>query len=275
MSTIDTIYKALAVYVLDEGDLRDQRATYEDGVRAQVRSVFSPPPICHDFERGEFPVLTSKFVWWKGVVCELLWFIRGETNVRSLQADDVHIWDAWADDDGELGPVYGAQLRWAPGCVDQLANVVAGLRIDPLSRRHVISLWNPTELYEMALPPCHGIAIQFYVRGDRLDMTTYQRSADLFLGLPFNLASYGLFQCIVAQLTGLKPGRMTYQLGDVHIYDRHVLQVKQQLFAPEYDSPTVMLPPVETLLDVEGTTWKNYKLTNYQHAGRLKGEVAI
>lgn len=223
----------------DEGERRGDRT----GVG--THSLFGRM-LAFDLAEG-FPLLTTKRVHFKSVIHELLWFLRGETNVRSLQEVGVSIWDEWADGDGELGPVYGKQWRsWAAPngrTIDQIAEAVRLIRDDPMSRRIVASAWNPADLPEMALAPCH-ILFQFSVRaGDRLDCALYQRSADLFLGVPFNIASYSLLLAMVAQVTNLTPGRFTHFLGDAHLYLNHWEQAGVQLARTPRPWPQLVLNP--------------------------------
>jgi thymidylate synthase len=194
--------------------------------------------------RDSFPLITTKRVHFKSVALELLWFLRGDSNVRWLQERGVSIWNEWADDDGELGPVYGVQWRSWPtpdgGSIDQIAKVIESIRTNPDSRRHIVTAWNPAEVDNMALPPCHAM-FQFYVADGKLSCQLYQRSADLFLGVPFNIASYALLTLMVAQQTGLEPGEFVWTGGDVHIYDNHVDQVREQLSREPYPYPQLRL----------------------------------
>lgn len=203
-----------------------------------------------DLQRG-FPLLTTKKVFFRGVVHELLWFLRGETNVRPLQEAGVHIWDEWADAAGELGPIYGRQWRAWPGpdgsTIDQLGRVLEQLRCDPNSRRHVVSAWNVAQLQEMALPPCH-VLFQFHVAQGRLSCHLYQRSADVFLGVPFNIASYALLANMVAQVTGLGVGELFISFGDVHLYANHIQQARTQLQRKPRPLPTLQLNPERLVL---------------------------
>lgn len=214
-----------------------------------TRSIWSPPTLHADLTQG-FPLLTSKRVFWRGVVEELLWFWRGDTNVRSLQAAGVHIWDEWADEGGELGPVYGAQWRAWRGSpdappIDQLARLLHDLRHLPHSRRHIVSAWNVAALPDMALPPCHALWQCYVDHTDHLHLMLYQRSADVFLGLPFNLASYALLTHLLAHLSGLTPGSVRIQIGDAHLYLNHEAQARQQLsrlsLLPELPTPRLLL----------------------------------
>ncbi|HTN64152.1 MAG TPA: thymidylate synthase, partial [Devosia sp.] len=195
------------------------------------------------FDLGQgFPLLTTKKLHIKSIVYELLWFIRGETNVRWLQERGVKIWDAWADENGDLGPVYGSQWRSWPtpngGHIDQIANVIESIRTKPDSRRHIVSAWNPAEVDEMALPPCHCL-FQFYVANGKLSCQLYQRSADTFLGVPFNIASYALLTHMVAQVTGLGVGDFVHTFGDVHLYSNHFEQAREQLTRTPRALPTL------------------------------------
>jgi thymidylate synthase len=200
--------------------------------------------------RDSFPLLTTKKVHFKSVAYELLWFLHGETNVRWLQEHGVSIWDEWADDHGNLGRVYGAQWRdWrAPDgtSVDQIARVVAQIRRRPDSRRHIVTAWNPAEVDSMALPPCHAL-FQFFVLDGELSCQLYQRSADLFLGVPFNIASYALLTCMVAQVCGLKPGDFVHTFGDLHLYDNHLEQARTQLAREPRPLPRLVLEDLQLL----------------------------
>jgi thymidylate synthase len=205
--------------------------------------------------RASFPLLTTKKLHWKSIVYELLWFLRGETNVRWLQERGVTIWDEWADANGELGPVYGHQWRHWPardgGEIDQIAKLVESLRRHPDSRRHIVTAWNPADVDRMALPPCHAL-FQFYVAGGELSCQLYQRSADIFLGVPFNIASYSLLTLMVAQVTNLAPGDFVHTLGDAHLYLNHLEQAREQLTRAPRPFPQVRLAPaVHDLLEFD------------------------
>src|SRR5687768_8861686 len=212
-----------------------------------TRSIFGHQ-MRFDLSQG-FPLLTTKKVHLKSIVYELLWFLRGETNVRWLQERGVTIWDEWAAADGELGPVYGSQWRSWPdgkgGSIDQIAGVVESIRTKPESRRHIVTAWNPAEVDEMALPPCHCL-FQFYVAEGRLSCQLYQRSGDVFLGVPFNIASYALFTMMVAQVTGLQPGEFVHSLGDVHLYANHFEQAKLQMSRQPKPLPAMKINPDRT-----------------------------
>jgi thymidylate synthase len=208
-----------------------------------------------DLAQG-FPLLTTKKVHFKSIVLELIWFLRGETNVRWLQERGCSIWDEWADDEGELGPVYGKQWRsWAAPdgrVIDQIAAVAASLRANPDSRRHMVSAWNPADVEAMALPPCHCL-FQFYVAGGRLSCQLYQRSADVFLGLPFNIASYALLTHLMAREAGLAVGELIITLGDAHLYLNHLDQARRQLEREPYPFPSLRLSPGVRLFAIEET----------------------
>ncbi len=223
-----------------------------------------------------FPAVTTKKLHMKSILYELLWFLRGETNVRWLQKHGVSIWDEWADSEGNLGRVYGAQWRsWRRpdgGTVDQIQQVVQGLQKSPDSRRHIVSAWNPGELEEMALPPCHAF-FQFYVAQERLSCQLYQRSADLFLGVPFNIASYAALTMMIAQVCGLQLGDFVHTLGDAHIYSNHLEQVDLQLSRTPNPLPTMRLNPERKRL--EDFVYEDFELVNYQHHPPIKAPVAV
>jgi len=228
-----------------------------------------------DLARG-FPLLTTKKLHLKSIVYELLWFLRGDTNVRWLQENGVRIWDEWADANGDLGPVYGRQWRSWPdgrgGTIDQIANVVAALRDSPESRRHIVTAWNPADVDDMALPPCHCL-FQFYVAEGRLSCQLYQRSADIFLGVPFNIASYALLTAMVAQVTGLAPGDFIHSFGDVHLYANHVEQAREQLRRAPKPMPRLTLnPDRQSLFAFE---FEDVMLTGYDPHPHIKAEVAV
>ena len=229
----------------------------------------------YDLAAG-FPMLTTKKLFKKGIVLELLWFLRGDTNVRWLQDQGVTIWDEWADADGELGPVYGHQWRSWPasdgGTIDQIANVVRDIKANPDSRRLIVTAWNPADVPKMALPPCHCL-FQFYVANGRLSCQLYQRSADIFLGVPFNIASYALLTMMIAQVTGLKPGEFVHTLGDAHLYLNHIDQAREQLTRKPYALPTMRLnPDVKSIFDFK---FEDFTLENYQAHPTIKAEIAV
>jgi thymidylate synthase len=227
-----------------------------------------------DLAQG-FPLLTTKKLHFKSIAYELLWFLRGETNIAWLHEHGVSIWDAWADANGELGPVYGKQWRsWtAPDgrVIDQIANVVAQIRANPASRRHIVSAWNPADVDDMALPPCHCL-FQFFVAEGRLSCQLYQRSADIFLGVPFNIASYALLTLMVAQVTGLQPGEFVHTFGDAHLYLNHVEQAREQLAREPKPFPTLTLAP---RTDIFGFDYADFKLEGYRPHPAIKAPIAV
>ena len=221
-----------------------------------------------------FPLITSKKVFLKGVIYELLWFLKGDTNVRWLQEHGVHIWDEWADENGELGPVYGCQWRNWPtdlGGIDQIANAVETIREDPHSRRIIVNSWNVESLSRMALPPCHCL-FQFHVRGDKLDCQLYQRSCDMFLGVPFNIASYSLLTLMMAQQTDLEPGEFVWTGGDCHVYDNHIDQVLEQLGRTPYPYPKIRINKADSLFDYD---YDDFEIVDYRHHPTIKAPVAV
>ena len=222
-----------------------------------------------------FPLLTTKKVHFKSIALELAWFLRGETNVRWLQERGCTIWDEWADSDGDLGPVYGRQWRsWAAPdgrVIDQIAAVVTSLKDNPESRRHVVSAWNPADVDSMALPPCHCL-FQFHVARGKLSCQLYQRSADVFLGVPFNIASYALLTHLIAKETGLEVGDFVHTLGDAHLYLNHIDQAKEQLTREPYPFPTLFMAPKT---DLFGFEYEDFKLKGYTAHPRLAAPIAI
>jgi thymidylate synthase len=227
-----------------------------------------------DLARG-FPLLTTKRLHFKSIVLELLWFLRGDTNVRWLQAQGVSIWDEWADEQGELGPVYGKQWRsWAAPdgrSIDQIAKLLQGLKANPASRRHIVSAWNPAEVEDMALPPCHCL-FQFFVAEGRLSCQLYQRSADVFLGVPFNIASYALLTQMVAKATGLEPGEFVHTLGDAHLYLNHLDQARLQLTRAPLPPPTLTLADKTDLFAFD---YDDVKLTDYRAHPKITAPIAV
>ena len=225
---------------------------------------------------GSFPLLTTKKLHLKSIVYELLWFLSGDTNVRWLQERGVSIWDEWADADGELGPVYGYQWRhWRTPDgreIDQLAQVVDSIRNKPDSRRHIVTAWNPADVDRMALPPCHAL-FQFYVAEGRLSCQMYQRSADLFLGVPFNIASYALLTLMIAQVTGHAPGEFVLTLGDAHLYLNHLEQAREQLQRTARDFPRMRLNP--EVKDVFGFRYEDFTLEGYDPHPAIKAPIAV
>jgi thymidylate synthase len=223
-----------------------------------------------------FPLLTTKKLNTKAIVHELLWFLRGETNVKSLQAAGVHIWDEWADGTGELGPVYGKQWRSWPvpggGSIDQISRVVDALRTQPWSRRHIVCAWNVADIDSMALAPCHCL-FQFYVAGDELSCQLYQRSGDVFLGVPFNIASYALLTCMVAQVCGLRPHELVHTLGDAHIYSNHLAQVKLQLQREPRPLPRLRLNAAVT--GIFDFCFEDIAFEGYDPHPPIRGDIAV
>ena len=222
-----------------------------------------------------FPAMTTKKLHLKSIIHELLWFISGSTNTAYLKANGVRIWDEWADADGNLGPIYGCQWRSWPTAdgekIDQLANVIKLIKENPDSRRHIVSAWNPGEIDRMALPPCH-VLFQFYVADGRLSCQLYQRSCDIFLGVPFNIASYALLILMIAQITSLKPGDFVHTLGDAHIYLNHIEQVKLQLTRKPYPLPEMKLNPAVT--DIDKFRYEDFELTGYTAHPHIKGDIS-
>ncbi len=212
----------------------------------------------------------------KSIIHELLWFISGDTNIKYLKDNGVRIWNEWADEDGNLGPVYGSQWRSWPSAdgrkIDQLKEVVDGIKETPDSRRLIISAWNPGELDKMALPPCH-LLFQFYVAEGRLSCQLYQRSCDIFLGVPFNIASYALLTMMVAHVTGLKPGDFVHTLGDAHIYLNHIEQVKLQLTRDPYPLPSMIVNPLVD--DLFKFRYEDFTLKDYVSHSHIKGEISV
>jgi len=223
-----------------------------------------------------FPVITTKKLHLKSIIHELLWFLKGDTNVKYLQENGVKIWDAWADENGELGPVYGHQWRsWSTPdgrVIDQISQLIEQIKTNPASRRLIVNAWNVGELDRMKLPPCH-LLFQFYVNDGKLSCQLYQRSADIFLGVPFNIASYALLTLMVAQVTGLEPGDFVHTLGDAHIYNNHLEQVKLQLTREPFPLPQMKLnPAVASIFDFK---FEDFELINYQSHPHIKGDVSV
>jgi thymidylate synthase len=228
-----------------------------------------------DLSEG-FPVVTTKKLHLKSIIHELLWFLAGDTNIKYLTDNGVRIWNEWADEDGNLGHIYGYQWRSWPTPdgrhIDQISNVIYSIKNKPDSRRHIISAWNVGELDKMNLPPCH-VLFQFYVADGKLSCQLYQRSADVFLGVPFNIASYALLTLMMAQVTGLQPGDFVHTFGDVHIYSNHLEQVKLQLTREPFPLPTMKInPEVKSIFDFK---FEDFELINYQAHPHIKGEVAV
>jgi len=264
----DTQYEDLLRHVLAEG------AHKSDRTGTGTTSVFGHQ-LRYDLARG-FPLITTKRVHFKSVAIELLWFLRGESNVAWLRENGVTIWDEWADASGELGPVYGVQWRSWPtpggGHIDQIAQVISQIRSNPDSRRLIVSAWNVAEIENMALPPCHAF-FQFYVADGRLSLQLYQRSADLFLGVPFNIASYSMLVHMVAAQTGLSVGDLVWTGGDCHVYDNHVAQVREQLGREPYEFPTLRVRDgVPSIFDY---AYEDFEVVGYEHHPAIKAPVAV
>ena len=223
-----------------------------------------------------FPLVTTKKVHLKSIIYELLWFLNGDTNVKYLQDHGVRIWNEWADANGDLGPVYGYQWRhWRTPDgreIDQIANLINGIKNNPDSRRHIVSAWNPADVDNMALPPCHTM-FQFYVVDGRLSCQLYQRSGDSFLGIPFNIASYALLTMMVAQVCGLQSGDFVHTIGDAHIYLNHIEQVNLQLSRTPYPLPTMKINP--DVKDIFSFKYEDFTLENYQCHPTIKGEISV
>ncbi|HEV2515014.1 MAG TPA: thymidylate synthase [Devosia sp.] len=255
-------------------DVLDNGTDRPDRTGTGTRSVFGRQA---RFDLGKgFPLLTTKKLHIKSIVYELLWFLRGETNVRWLQERGVRIWNEWADENGDLGPVYGSQWRSWPdgrgGTIDQIANVVNSIRTKPDSRRHIVTAWNPAEVDDMALPPCHCL-FQFYVADGKLSCQLYQRSADLFLGVPFNIASYALLTEMMAQVTSLKPGEFVHSFGDLHLYHNHFDQVRLQLSREPRPLPRLTINPDKR--DIFDFEFEDFMITGYDAHPSIKAEIAV
>lgn len=256
------------------------RRTLEEGVPQNDRTGTGTTSIFGHQMRFNladgFPLLTTKKLHLKSIIYELLWFLNGETNIKYLKEHGVSIWDEWADSNGDLGPIYGYQWRsWENPkgeTIDQISQVIDSIKNNPSSRRHLVSAWNPGELKEMALPPCH-ILFQFYVAEGKLSCQLYQRSADIFLGVPFNIASYALLTLMVAQVCHLKPGHFVHTLGDAHIYDNHKEQVLLQLSRPCRALPQMHIAP--SVEDIFSFQYEDFTLKNYNPHPHIKGKVAV
>jgi thymidylate synthase len=264
---VDTQYEDLLRRVLETGTPK------EDRTGTGTVSLFGER-LRYDLSAG-FPLITTKRVHFKSLAVELLWFLRGDSNTAWLRENGVTIWDEWADANGDLGPVYGYQWRNWPtpdgGHIDQIAKLMETLRTNPDSRRMIVSAWNVADLPEMALEPCHAL-FQFSVADGRLSCQLYQRSADMFLGVPFNIASYALLTHMVAAQAGLRPGDFIWVGGDCHIYSNHVEQVRTQLSRPAYPFPRLELAPAPSLFDY---TYEDFSVVDYQHHPTLKAPVAV
>ena len=261
-------YLDLARRILDEGNRRGDRTG------TGTISVFGHQ-MTFDLKEG-FPLLTTKKLHTKSIIYELLWFLKGSTNVHWLQEHGVRIWNEWADADGELGPVYGHQWRSWTGAdgrtIDQIKEVIEQIRTTPESRRLIVSAWNVAEIEEMKLPPCH-VMFQFYVANGELSCQLYQRSGDVFLGVPFNIASYSLLTMMVAQVCGLRPGKFVHTLGDAHIYVNHLDQILEQLTREPYPLPTMKLNP--EVRNIDDFKFEDFELEGYRAWPHIKGVVAV
>jgi thymidylate synthase len=261
-------YLELLDKILTEGVVRDDRTgTGTKGIFGyQMR---------FNLQDG-FPLLTTKRLHLKSIIYELLWFLKGDTNIKYLNENNVSIWNEWADANGDLGPVYGAQWRsWKSSdgkTIDQISEVVNSLKNNPYSRRHIVSAWNVGDIDKMALPPCH-LMFQFYVANNKLSCMLYQRSCDVFLGVPFNIASYALLTMMMAQVTGYQPGEFVHTLGDAHIYLNHIEQCKLQLSRQPFALPQMIInPEVKSIFDFK---YEDFSLVNYQYHPHIKGVVAM
>lgn len=261
-------YLDLLSHVLENGSDRGDRTG------TGTRSIFGYQ-MRYDLAAG-FPLLTTKKLHVRSIIHELLWFLRGDTNIAYLQENGVRIWDEWADENGDLGPVYGAQWRSWPAAdgrsIDQIANLIEAIKTTPNSRRLIVSAWNPALVEEMALPPCHCL-FQFYVSDGRLSCQLYQRSGDIFLGVPFNIASYALLTMMVAQVTGLKPGEFIHTLGDAHLYSNHFDQARKQLTRTPKPLPTMHLNPA--VRDLFAFRFEDFTLTGYEADAPIRAPVAV
>lgn len=250
--------------------LRKQGIKKGDRTGTGTYSLFGP--MLHADLRDGFPLLTTKKVHYPSIVYELLWFLRGDTNIKYLHDNGVTIWDEWADEDGELGPVYGNQWRtWGGRGIDQLQMVIDSLRHDPDGRRHIVSAWNVQDIEHMALPPCH-LLYQFYVGNGFLSCKMYQRSADYFLGVPFNLASYALLTLLVAHILGLKPGMVIISFGDCHLYTNHWEQAEEQLRREPKKLPRVRISP--SVQSIDHLTFEDFELIGYDSHPAIKAPIS-
>jgi thymidylate synthase len=254
--------------------VRDHGIFKEDRTGTGTRSVFGYQ-MRFDLDAG-FPLLTTKRLHLRSIIHELLWFLKGDTNISYLQENGVTIWDEWADEKGDLGPVYGYQWRSWPapdgGHIDQISQLIKQIQVNPDSRRLIVSAWNPAQVEQMALPPCHCL-FQFYVAEGKLSCQLYQRSADIFLGVPFNIASYALLTMMIAQVTGLTPGAFVHTFGDAHLYSNHIEQVDLQLSRAPRKLPTMKInPAVESIFDFR---FEDFELLDYDPHPHIKAPVAV
>ena len=252
-------------------DIMENGVDKTDRTGVGTRSVFGRQ-MRFDLSKG-FPLVTTTKVHLKSIIYELLWFLKGDTNVKYLQDNGVRIWNEWADENGDLGPVYGSQWRnWNGEGIDQIAQVIETLKTKPNDRRMIVSAWNVGKIPEMHLPPCH-MMFQFYVANNKLSCMLYQRSCDMFLGVPFNIASYALLTMMVAQVCGLEPGEFVHTLGDTHIYHNHFEQVKEQLSHTPYPLPQMKINP--NIKDINDFKYEDFELVNYQSYDTIKAKVAV
>lgn len=259
-------YKKLVKTVLKYGKLRKNRTGIE------TLSLFGSN-FCHDMQEG-LPVLTTKKIYIKGCIHELLWMLHGDTNIKYLVDNNVHIWDEWADSNGDLGPVYGKQWIYSgPNKINQIQYVINEIINNPYSRRIVLDAWSPSELKDMALPPCH-VLYQFYAEPDtkQLSLSVYMRSADLFLGVPFDIAEGGILLSLIAKITGYNPNKLIYNFGDIHIYSNHIDLIKMQLLRQCYKLPTLELSYKDNITDY---TYNDFNIKNYISHPAIKAQVAI
>jgi len=260
-------YLEMCQQILDNGVDRDDRTG------TGTRSIFGHQ-LRFDLQEG-FPLMTTKKVYWKGVAYELLWFLKGDTNIKYLNDNDVHIWDEWADENGDLGNVYGHQWRsWEgrEGTIDQISNVIEEIKENPHSRRLIVNAWNVGDLDKMALPPCH-LLFQFYVAEGKLSCQLYQRSCDTFLGVPFNIASYSLLTHMIAHVVGLEAGEFVWTGGDVHIYHNHFEQIKEQLSREPRPLPQIKInAETDNIFDIK---FEDIELIGYNPHPTIKGEVSV
>ena len=261
-------YLQLMQKVLDEGTFK------EDRTGTGTLSIFGHQ-MRFDLSEG-FPVVTTKKLHLRSIIHELLWFLQGDTNIAYLKENNVRIWDEWADENGDLGPVYGHQWRSWPSAdgetIDQISNLITNIKNNPDSRRLIVSAWNVSDVENMALPPCHTI-FQFYVLNGKLSCQLYQRSADIFLGVPFNIASYALLTMMVAQVCDLEPGEFIHTFGDAHLYSNHLDQAREQLSRTPRSLPTMKIDP--TIKDIFGFKYEHFELTEYDPHPHIKAEVAV
>ncbi|KZL21642.1 thymidylate synthase [Pseudovibrio sp. WM33] len=261
-------YLELMRRIMDEGVVK------EDRTGTGTKSVFGHQ-MRFDLSKG-FPVVTTKKLHLRSIIYELLWFLAGDTNIKYLKDNKVRIWDEWADENGDLGPVYGYQWRSWPkpggGSIDQIANVVQQIKTNPDSRRLIVSAWNPALVDDMALPPCHSL-FQFYVANGKLSCQLYQRSADVFLGVPFNIASYALLTMMIAQVCDLEPGDFVHTLGDAHLYSNHMEQAELQLSRELRALPVMHINP--EVKDIFGFCYEDFALEGYDPHPHIKGVVAV